>query len=98
GVVCGRKASFDSRGLYSYRPRETVGSAGPQFTRGGGEGGGPPARLEVHGVIRAFLPAHRDREKVVADGICARPRHNADTVMNTFQCCWCCRNSYCIGL
>src|SRR5215475_15079238 len=97
-AVCGRKSSRDSGELYSYGPRYTVGSVGPQFRCGGGDGAVHSSVFEFQGFTGACGPLNSDQKKLITNGICASPRQSALTVMITFQCCWCCRNSYCIGL
>ena len=98
GAVCGSQSSLDSGELYSYGPRYTVGSVGPQFRCGGGDAAVHSSVFAFHGFSGAFFPAKRDQKKLMTKGIYPRPRASADIVMNTFQCCWCWRNSYCIGL
>src|SRR5437667_3835991 len=89
GTVCGRKSSFDSGELYSYGPRYTVGTWAPQFMCGGGDGAVHSRVFECHGFIGAFLPAKRLQKKLMTNGSCETPSRSADTVMKTFQCCWC---------
>src|SRR2546427_56943 len=74
GAVWGRKSSFDSGELYSYGPRYTVGSVGPQFRCGGGEGAVHSRVLEFQGFRGAFLPANRLQKKLIAKKICEMPR------------------------
>src|SRR5207247_10227304 len=98
GPVCGSQSSLDSGELSAYGPRYTVGSVGPQFRCGGGDGAVHSRVFAFHGFSGAFFPEKSDQKKLMTKGICPRPRQSADTVMKTFQGCWCWRNSYCIGL
>ena len=54
--------------------------------------------LAFHGFIGALRPRKIAVTKLMAKRIWLNPRPMAPMVMMTFQCCWCCRNSYCMGL